>query len=77
MPVKDIEFPIPIGLRISPTQDAKIRKWALQLGLQRNAVLRFLIDHVQLPDIGVVIEPGQRITGPAELQEDKGKQVCS
>ena len=54
MPLKASDYPIPIGLRISPEQARKIDTMASQLGLQRNALLRLLVNCARL-DRGAVI----------------------
>jgi hypothetical protein len=51
IPVKASEYPVPIGLRVSRAQAEKIDSWAAQMGLQRNSMLRYLIEHARLVDV--------------------------
>jgi hypothetical protein len=47
MPVKALEYEVPIAVRISREQAAAIDAWALRLGLNRAAVVRMLIAHAR------------------------------
>jgi hypothetical protein len=51
MPLKVSEFPIPIGLRVSPAQAEKLDLLAAKTGRQRNAMLRYLIEHAQFSGV--------------------------
>ena len=51
MPAKASEFPIPIGLRVSPEQAERLDLLATRTGRQRNAMLRYLIEHAELSGV--------------------------
>jgi predicted DNA-binding protein len=51
MPSKVSEFVVPIGLRVSRAQAEKLDLLATQTGRQRNALLRYLIEHARLSGI--------------------------
>jgi hypothetical protein len=53
MPIKPREYPITIGLRVTDAQAKKIDAWATEMGLQRNALLRLIIENVQMPRLAI------------------------
>jgi hypothetical protein len=46
VPLKAKDYPIPVGLRISPTQAEKLDTLSALTGLGRNSLLRLLIERV-------------------------------
>jgi hypothetical protein len=70
MPVKSLDYPVPIGVRVSRRQAAKLDAWAAQMGRQRATMIRFLIDHAQLSGIPTVrIAAGEQSTKAEEVSE--------
>jgi hypothetical protein len=58
MPVKTVEFPIPIGVRLTDAQAAKLERLATLTSRPRGAVIRLLIDRAQFagtPDIQMTL----------------------
>jgi hypothetical protein len=66
MPLKASDFPVPIGMRVSHEQAQKIDAMATKLGLQRNSLLRLLVQCARLdsaPAIHVDVETTRRVEG--------------